>query len=101
MSLTVFILYFFFIILFVYFTYRKQKSDTDFVLGNRSLNFWLTAFSAQASDMSNWLFMGYPALIFLGGIFPSWSAVGLIFFMYLNWKIIAPKIRKATEKQTV
>ena len=82
-------------------TYKKQKSDTDFVLGSRSLNFWLTALSAQASDMSNWLFMAYPATIFLGGVFNIWAAIGLIAMMYVNWQLIAPKVRIATEKPTV
>jgi len=77
---------------------KKQKSDTDFVLGNRSLNFWLTALSAHASDMSSWLFIAYPALIFTTGLFSAWAAVGLIIGMFLNWQFVAPKIRVATEQ---
>eukprot|EP01136_Pigoraptor_vietnamica_P006494 Opistho-1_new@39501 len=87
------------ILLFIgIFSYRKHLSDTDFLLGGRSLNYWLTALAAHASDMSSWLFMGYPATIFEGGLFYSWSAIGLILFMYLNWQWIAPKIRIASEK---
>ena len=48
--------------------------------------------------MSSWLFMGYPAVIFTGGLFNAWSAVGLILFMLLNWQLVAPKIRIATEQ---
>ena len=54
--------------------------------------------AAHASDMSSWLFMGYPAVILTGGLFNSWSAVGLLVFMFLNWQLIAPKIRIATEQ---
>ena len=79
-------------------TYRKQNSDADYVLGNRSLNKWLVALSAHASDMSDWLFMGYPMLIFTTGIFSVWVAIGLIVFMFLNWQFVAPKIRLLTEK---
>ena len=45
-------------------TYKKQLSQTDFVMGARSMNYFLTALAAHASDMSSWLFMGYPAEIF-------------------------------------
>ena len=80
----------------VFLSYRKQKSAADFILGNRSLNFWLTALSAQASDMSGWLFLGYPALIFTGGPFAAWAAIGLILGMFLNWHFIAPRLRAIT-----
>jgi sodium/proline symporter len=93
-----FFIYFGLLLTLVFIFYHKQKSDTDFVIGDRSLNFWLTALSAHASDMSNWLFMGYPALIYTGGIFGIWTALGLIFFMYLNWQFVAPKVRVLTEK---
>lgn len=98
MHLYTFIIYFTALLCFAFITYRKQKSDTDFVIANRSLNYWLTALSAQASDMSNWLFMAFPASIFLGGIFNVWAAIGLIVMMFLNWQFVASKIRVATEK---
>lgn len=79
-------------------SYRRHISVTDFIIGGRSLNYWLTALAAHASDMSSWLFMGYPAAIFMGGLFQSWAAVGLLLFMFLNWSFIAPKIRVATEQ---
>src|SRR3990167_8194106 len=65
-------------------SYQKQKSEADFIIGNRSLNFWLTALSAHASDMSSWLFLGYPALIFVTGVTGSWAAIGLIVCMFLS-----------------
>ncbi len=79
-------------------SYRKQTSSADFLIGNRSLNSWLTALAAHASDMGNWLFMAYPALIFTGGLSNSWIAIGLLFCMLLNWQWVAPKIRTLTEK---
>lgn len=90
---------YFLIILFIgFWSGRKQKSDTDFVMGGRKLNFWLTALSAHASDMSSWLFLGYPAVIYMYGFFNAWAAIGLTTFMFLNWQFIAPKIRTITEK---
>jgi sodium/proline symporter len=98
LQISTFIIYFIAILLVAFFSYHKQKSDTTYVLGNRSMNFWLTALSAHASDMSSWLFMGYPMIIFTSGLFNIWAAIGLTVFMYLNWHFIAPKVRKATGK---
>lgn len=73
-------------------------SVDDYIIGNRSMNFWLTALSAHASDMSSWLFLAYPAAIFSKGLLGAWTAIGLIICMYMNWQWIAPKIRVATEQ---
>jgi SSS family solute:Na+ symporter len=78
--------------------HKKQSSSTEFILGNRSLNFWLTALSAHASDMSAWLFMAFPAAIFLGGLSQMWAAVGLIAGMFCNWHFVAKKLRNETAK---
>jgi sodium/proline symporter len=78
-------------------SYSKKTDVADFFVGSRSMNYWLTALSAHASDMSSWLFMAFPATIFTCGLFKAWVAVGLLLFMYLNWQFVAPKIRIATE----
>jgi sodium/proline symporter len=98
LELATFFAYFAFILLIAFVSYRKQQSDTDFIMGNRSLNFWLTALSAHASDMSGWLFLGYPAAIYKEGLFSAWAAIGLTVFMFLNWQFIAPKLRTVTEQ---
>ncbi|MEM7175558.1 MAG: sodium/proline symporter [Chlamydiota bacterium] len=77
---------------------RRHQTASDFLIGGRSLNFYLTALSAHASDMSAWLFMGLPAKIFSQGLFESWFAIGLLLFMFLNWLLIAPRIRIKTEE---
>jgi sodium/proline symporter len=97
LELFTFVAYFAFLLLVAFLTTKRQKTDTDFILGNRSLNFWLTALSAHASDMSSWLFLAYPALIFTTGLFSAWAAIGLVVFMFLNWHLIAPRIRIVTE----
>ncbi len=98
LELGTFIGYFVILMAIALLSYRKQKSESDFIIGNRSLNFWLTALSAHASDMSSWLFLGYPALIFTTGMTGAWAAIGLTVFMFLNWHFIAPKIRTVTEQ---
>lgn len=80
------------------FSYKRQTNTAGFLMGNRSLGTWLTALAAHASDMSNWLFMGYPAIIFVGGLFNAWVGIGLSLCMLLNWQWIAPKLRVLTEK---
>lgn len=96
--LIAFICYFaFFLGLSIYF-YRKNKNASSFIIGDRKMHYWVTAISAQASDMSDWLFMAYPGLIYVGGLFNVWVAIGLVFFMFLNWQFIAPRLRIETER---
>ncbi|HSX38758.1 MAG TPA: sodium/proline symporter [Chlamydiales bacterium] len=97
-ELATFIGYFTTILFIAFLSYKKQQSDSDFIIGNRSLNFWLTALSAHASDMSSWLFLAYPSEIFKQGVFYAWAAIGLTSFMFLNWQFIAPRIRSITEQ---
>jgi sodium/proline symporter len=92
------VIYFLILLGIGFLSFRKIHSAADFIIGDRSLNYWLTALAAHASDMSSWLFMGYPAAIFNTGLLGTWTAVGLIGCMYLNWQFIAPKIRIATEQ---
>ncbi|MCB1084880.1 MAG: sodium/proline symporter [Chlamydiia bacterium] len=79
-------------------SYRRNQTADDYIIGGRSLNYWVTAMAAHASDMSSWLFMGFPAVIFIGGLFNAWFAIGLCLFMFLNWWFIAPKVRIKTEE---
>lgn len=79
--------------------YYSKKSDTtgDFYLGGRKLGPFVTAMSAEASDMSSWLLMGLPGLAYLKGICdPFWTAVGLALGTYVNWLIVAKRLRKYT-----
>ena len=97
-ELSAMVIYFLIVLTIGYFSYRKSLSADDFIIGGRSMIYWLTALAAHASDMSSWLFLGYPAAIFSKGLIGAWTAIGLIVCMYLNWKWIAPKIRVATEQ---
>lgn len=92
------VLYFIVLCFVAILSYSKKQTDTDFIIGNRSMNAWLTALAVHASDMSSWLFLGYPAVVFTLGLEQAWAGIGLIFFMLLNWLLIAPKVRTATEQ---
>ncbi|MCH9616909.1 MAG: High-affinity proline transporter PutP [Chlamydiia bacterium] len=93
-----FLLYLSILILIGVLSFKKGQSSDDFMLGSRKMNFYLTAFAAHASDMSSWIFLAYPAAIYLGGLRGISIAIGLTSFMFLNWQFIAPKIRTETEK---
>jgi sodium/proline symporter len=96
-ELSAMVLYFSMIFLIGALFSSKKLSSSEFILGNRSLNYWVTALAAHASDMSNWLFMAFPSMIFLYGLDKIWIAVGLISCMFLNWNFVAKKIRVETE----
>ncbi|MFA9396721.1 MAG: sodium/proline symporter PutP [Clostridiaceae bacterium] len=79
------------------FFYFRTRNLSDYILGGRGLGGWVTALSAQASDMSGWLLMGLPGYAYLSGLESIWIAIGLAIGTYLNWKIIAKKLRSYTE----
>lgn len=78
--------------------YKKTGNLSDYILGGRGLNKWVTSLSAQASDMSGWLLMGLPGLAFATGLSESfWLALGLAAGTYLNWKFVAKRLRVYTQ----
>ena len=77
---------------------KRQKSSTDFMIGSRSINYWVTAIATHATDMSAWLFMAFPGAVYSTGMFACWRAIGLMLFMFLTWQFVAEKLRRATEK---
>ena len=79
-----------------FYFYFKTDDLSDFVLGGRSLGPGVTALSAGASDMSGWLLLGLPGMIYTQGIVGSWIAVGLIMGAYLNWHFVAKPLRVYT-----
>lgn len=78
--------------------WRRTNSLRDYILGGRSLGKWVTALSAQASDMSGWLLLGLPGYAYLAGLESIWLLSGLLVGTYLNWKFVAERLRHATER---
>ena len=78
--------------------YSKKTNDVDdFYLGGRKLGPIVTAMSAEASDMSSWLLMGLPGVAYLTGVADAtWTAIGLAIGTYVNWLIVAKRIRRYT-----
>ncbi len=81
----------------VYFS-NKSNDLADYVLGGRGLGKWVTSLSAQASDMSGLLLMGLPGLAYASGFGEAfWLAAGLAAGTYLNWKLVARRLRIYTK----
>ena len=78
--------------------YYKTDSHESYVLGDRGVGYWVTALSAQASDMSGWLLLGLPGAVYLSGLTEIWVVIGLASGTYLNWKFVAPALRVQTEE---
>ncbi len=73
---------------------RRTKNVGDFYLGGRKLGPLVTAMSAEASDMSGWLLMGLPGVAYLTGLAEaSWTAIGLAVGTFINWLIVAKRLR--------
>lgn len=79
------------------FAARRTKDHEDYMLAGRKLPPWAAALSAGASDMSGWLVMGLPGAIYAAGLIEAWIAVGLTVGAYLNWRLVAPRLRAYTE----
>ena len=79
-----------------YFSKKGAGGSADeFYLGGRKLGPLVTAMSAEASDMSSWLLMGLPGVAYLSGIADAgWTAIGLAVGTYLNWLIVAKRLRR-------
>ena len=77
--------------------YFSTRSFDDYILGGRSLGPFVTAMSAGASDMSGWLLMGLPGAVFVSGMSEAWIAIGLTVGAYLNWLLVAGRLRVHTE----
>ena len=94
-------LIYFVVVVVIGFIYAKRSnsSSEEYFLGGRGLGPWLTALSAEASDMSGWLLMGLPGVAYFTGASDAmWTAIGLAIGTYLNWKFVAKRLRKYSEK---
>ena len=85
------------IVIGLYYAKRASESSHNFLIGGRSLGPWVTAMAAEASDMSGWLLMGLPGVAYWFGLSDAvWTAIGLFVGTYLNWLLVAKRLRTYT-----
>ncbi|MBQ4642320.1 MAG: sodium/proline symporter PutP [Oscillospiraceae bacterium] len=83
----------------LWFTKRANQNSKEYFLGGRKLGPWVTAMSAEASDMSGWLLMGLPGVAYWCGVSDAvWTAIGLAVGTYLNWLIVSKRLRRYSEQ---
>lgn len=93
-----FVLYMLLMVGIGFYFYFKTDDLSDYVLGGRGLGPGVTALSAGASDMSGWLLLGLPGMMYSDGLVGAWIALGLLIGAYLNWHYVAKPLRIYTHK---
>ena len=96
MTILAFVIYFVALIIIGVHFWRIKDRDSmeDYILGGRSFGPYVSAMSAQASDMSGWLLMGLPGSIVLAGLGQAWIGIGLLIGSYCSWLFVAKRLRK-------
>ncbi len=97
-TITIFALYIIVMLAVGLVAYLRTKSLDDYLLGGRHMNYFVTALSAGASDMSGWLILGLPGAVFAAGLTEVWIGVALLLGVYLNWQFIAAPLRVKSEE---
>ncbi len=92
----VFVLYSALMLYIGFYFYRKNETTEDYFLGDRSMGPVISALSAGASDMSGWLLMGLPGALYVGGLVNSHIAIGLTIGAFINWSLVAKRLRVYT-----
>ena len=78
----------------IFFAKRANENSDNYFIGGRTLGPWVTAMSAEASDMSGWLLMGLPGVAYWLGLSDAfWTAIGLAIGTYINWLLVAKRLR--------
>ncbi|OEK98747.1 sodium/proline symporter PutP [Staphylococcus casei] len=90
---------YFVVLLFIgYYGYKQSTGNlSEFMLGGRSIGPYVTALSAGASDMSGWMIMGLPGSVYSTGLSAMWITIGLSLGAYINYFVVAPRLRVYTE----
>jgi sodium/proline symporter len=96
-SLTIFCVYLVVLVGIGIITFYRTKSYSGYTIAGRSNNMWVTAISAESSDMSGWLLLGLPGMAYASGYAAIWLVIGLLAGTLFDWVAIANRLRRATE----
>lgn len=90
--------YFIILVIIGIYGYKQSTGNlSEYMLGGRNIGPYITALSAGASDMSGWMIMGLPGSVYATGLSAIWITIGLTLGAYLNYFIVAPRLRVYTE----
>ena len=90
--------YFILMIAIGLYAWRKSTGNSEeYMLGGRKLTPAVAALSAGASDMSGWLLLGLPGALYATGLVEAWIGIGLFVGAFVNWIVVAPRLREQTE----
>jgi sodium/proline symporter len=92
------VLYFSVLILLGYLASRRIKNMSDFVIGGKTLSFWVAAFSAQATGESAWLLLGVTGMGAMLGFSAYWIVVGELAGVAVAWFVMAPRFKRLTDR---
>ncbi|MEQ5836313.1 sodium/proline symporter PutP [Marinobacter sp. NFXS9] len=93
------LLYFVLMLAIGFYAWRKSTSSSEeYMLGGRQLSPAVAALSAGASDMSGWLLLGLPGALYATGLVEAWIGIGLFVGAFINWIVVAPRLREQTER---
>ncbi len=93
----VFLVYTVALLFIAWVAYRRTRNLSDYILGGRTLGSGVAALSAGASDMSGWLLLGLPGFAYAAGLESLWIAGGLLIGTWLNWLLVATRLRRYSE----
>lgn len=96
-SVSIFLYFALLIVIGVYAMKKSTANNDEYLLGGRNVSPKVTALSAGASDMSGWMLMGLPGAAYISGLESIWLALGLVIGAYVNYQVVAPKLRIYTE----
>jgi len=97
MKLLILLIYFLIVFLIGYLASRRTHNASDYILGGREFNPYVTALGAGASDMSSWLMLALPGAVYINGLNQIWLPVGLTVGAYFNWTLVAKRLRIYSE----
>lgn len=91
-------IYFIILLVIGYYGYKQATGNlSEYMLGGRNIGPYITALSAGASDMSGWMIMGLPGSVYSTGLSAIWITIGLTIGAYVNYLVVAPRLRVYTE----
>ncbi len=91
-------IYFIILLVIGYYGYKQATGNlSEYMLGGRNIGPYITALSAGASDMSGWMIMGLPGSVYSTGLSAIWITIGLTLGAYINYLVVAPRLRVYTE----